>query len=226
MTREYTGMQTQFKDLSAIEEEAANLVRRSDYEEEIIKDNEAILQMEYAYGWANRCCHAERRKVGSVIYKNRSPLSCGYNGTPAGEPNCCEYKNDNGDLVTKPHVIHAEANAFDKLATEGSSIGTKNASLFVTTAPCLDCAMRIHNCKITTVYFTEIYRGVEGLEHLIKHGVTIKHIDMLKEEIYTIYQSEANNDLNRKVAAIDVCRSALEKYEDGKYHKIINKAIV
>ncbi len=214
------------KDIESIENEAKNLVQRKDFEEEKIKEQEAILQMEYAYGWAKRLCYAKRRKVGAVIYKERSPLSCGYNGTPSGEPNECEDVLESGELVTKPHTIHAEENAFDKLTVSGNNSGTKNATLFVTTAPCINCAKRVHNCKISAVYFTELYRSVDGLEHLIKHGVTIHHIDMLKEEIYTIYKHDPSetpeNSLKRKIAAISLCRETLKNYTAGKYHTIID----
>lgn len=214
------------KDLEDIRKEAFNLTQRKDFEEEFIKEQEAILQQEYAYGWAKRLCYAKRRKVGAVIYKNKRPISCGYNGTPSGEPNECEYVGKDGELVTKPHTLHAEENAFDKLTESGDNVGTRNATMFVTTAPCMGCAKRIHNCKISAVYFTELYRSVDGLEHLIKHGVTIKHIDMLKEEIYTIYQHDPDEDsdsaLKRKISAISLCRQTLSNYTAGKYHNVID----
>ena len=111
------------------------------------------------------------------------------------------------------------------MTEEGGSAGARDSSLFVTTAPCLGCAIRIHNVKITTVYFTEIYRGDEGLEHLIKHGVTIKHIDLNKEVISTIYQSTSNNKIEDRMTGIVSCRAMLDEYEDGAFHKVLNKAI-
>jgi dCMP deaminase len=221
----YKGKQTEFTDLKELAKLSGTLFRRVDFTEQVIKKQEAFLQMEYAYGWANRCCHAKRRTVGAVLFKNRRPISCGYNGTPSGEDNNCEYEDENGNLVTKGNVIHAEANSLDKLTEEGSSSGSKDSAMFATTAPCLPCAIRIHNVKVSTVYFTEIYRGVEGLEHLIKHGVTIKHIDLNNEKITTIYQSEEDNNVESKINGIILCRKMLDEYIDGSFHKIINKAI-
>lgn len=226
MSLNNTGVQTEFTDSELIERETAGITRLPDFEEQILKEQEAILQMEYAYGYANRLCYAKRRRVGSVIYKNRKPISCGYNGTPSGEPNECEYEDENGNLVTKLNVIHAEANALDKLVLEGNHTGAKNSALFATTAPCMGCALRIHNSGISTVYFTELYRGVEGLEHLIKHGVSVKHIDLNSETITEIYISDKEQNFDLKIEGIKTCRQMLNNYEDGKYHKVFHKVIV
>tara|TARA_B100000073_G_C23700127_1_gene559969 strand:- start:834 stop:1502 length:669 start_codon:yes stop_codon:yes gene_type:complete len=214
-------VQTQFTDLNDIRNELSLFKFNSKkQEEEFIKEQECIIQMEYAYNWAKRMCYAKRRKVGAVIYKNRKPLSVGFNGTPSGEANECEYEDEHGNLITKPNVIHAEANAFDKLVAEGNHIGTKNAAIFTTTAPCLGCTMRIINCKISTVYFTEIYRSVDGLESLIKHNITIKHIDMKNEKITTVFESVDNNNkegIEAKIEGIKKCREMLKTYKQDDY---------
>jgi dCMP deaminase len=214
-------VQTEFSDLNDIRNELEMFkFDSSKKEEQKIKDQECILQMEYAFGWAKRLCYAKRRKVGAVIYKDRNPISVGYNGTPVGEANECEYINSEGDLVTKPNVIHAEANALDKLATKGNTAGSQHASIFTTSAPCLSCAMRILNCQITTVYFTEIYRNVDGLENLIKHNITIKHINMKNEKITTIFESVENDDLNnidKKIEGIIKSRDMLKTYKQDDF---------
>ena len=214
-------VQTKFTDLESVRKELEVFkFNSSKKQEQIIKVQECILQMEYAYGWAKRLCYAKRRRVGAVIYKDRNPISVGYNGTPVGEANECEYEDENGNLVTKPNVIHAEANALDKLAKSGNNVGSQNAAIFTTTAPCHGCSMRILNCHITTVYFTEIYRSVEGLESLIKHNITIKHIDMKNEIINTIYESsegDENEIINKKLEGIKKCRKMLKTYKQDDY---------
>ena len=114
--------------------------------------------------------YARRTKVGAIIVKDDRIISYGYNGTPAGEDNNCEYLHSNGyDLVTKDCVIHAEDNALRKL--EGEDL--TNASIFITLAPCINCAKLIINSGITNLYYEEIYRSLDGLHHLEKNSAII-----------------------------------------------------
>jgi len=208
----------QIEEEQKIRKEYGCFKKRLDFEEQIIRHEEIILQMDYAYGWANRMSYAIRRKVGAVLYKNRTPISCGYNGTSSGEDNCCEFEDLSGNLITKDNVIHAEANTLDKLAAFGSVTGAHNASIFTTTAPCMSCAIRIKNVLISTVYFTEIYRSVSGIEHLIKHGITVNHVDLVTEEVTTIYQAKEDNDIDNKIASIKKIREMFDSYADGIFH--------
>lgn len=105
--------------------------------------------------------YATRRKVGCVIIAGDRIISQGWNGTPTGFDNCCE--NEFGE--TLPYVIHAESNALDKITRDGSA-GARGATLYVTLAPCIACAMRIANCGITSVYYRDDYRIRDGLDHL------------------------------------------------------------
>ena len=114
--------------------------------------------------------YAQRLKVGAVIVKDHRILSYGYNGTPAGFDNCCEIEI-NGDLVTKPEVIHAEQNAILKLARHGDS--SAGAILFITHAPCVDCAKLILQSGIKRVYYKKQYRSVHGIELLNSGGVEV-----------------------------------------------------
>ena len=66
--------------------------------------------------WAENS-YCTRRKVGALIVKNQMIISDGYNGTPAGFENICEDENS----VTKPYVLHAEANAITKIARSGNN---------------------------------------------------------------------------------------------------------
>lgn len=115
--------------------------------------------------------YAKRLKVGSIIVKNERIISIGYNGTPAGWDNNCEY--DKG-LKTKPEVIHAEANAIAKLAR--SSESGEGAEMFITHAPCMECAKLIYTSGITHVFYRNPYRDNSGLEFLQKCNVEVNQI--------------------------------------------------
>jgi dCMP deaminase len=119
--------------------------------------------------------HARRLKVGSVIVKDHRVISLGYNGMPAGWDNVCEIEIkqpvDRVDYVTKDEVIHAEANAIIKLARDGES--GKDATLFLTHAPCIHCAKMIFGAGISKVYYKEDYRDDSGKQFLIRSGVDI-----------------------------------------------------
>lgn len=131
--------------------------------------------------WADRTAqlsHAIRRQVGAVIVKDDCVISYGYNGMPAGWDNNCEnivgYTKGEPVLKTKPEVLHAESNAIAKLAR--SSQGGRDASIFITTAPCLDCAKLIYQSGISSVYYRDSYRNMDGLEFLKKSGVDIINV--------------------------------------------------
>ena len=121
---------------------------------------------------------AERLKVGSIIVKDDRIISIGYNGTPAGWDNECEYADymDDGDFVlrTKPEVIHAEANAIAKLAK--SSESGDGSIMFLTHSPCMDCAKQIFTAGIKKVYFGNNYRSDDGINFLKKCNVEVEKI--------------------------------------------------
>ena len=124
------------------------------------------------------CSTARRLHVGAIIVKDDRVISIGYNGTPAGWDNNCEdeYVNEIGEslLRTKPEVIHAETNAIAKLAKfDGSGSGSV---LFVTHAPCLDCAKLVFQAGISSVYYRNSYRNNDGVDFLAKAGLIIWQI--------------------------------------------------
>lgn len=136
--------------------------------------------------WASRAAqlsHAKRLQVGAVIVKDDSVISYGYNGMPSGWDNNCEDEighvldvDENVveiRLKTKPEVLHAESNAIAKLAR--SSQSGFNADIFITHAPCLDCAKLIYQSGISSVYYHNSYRDASGVEFLKKSGVTVTH---------------------------------------------------
>jgi len=123
--------------------------------------------------------HAQRAKVGAIIVKDDRIISIGYNGMPSGWDNCCEEVvppnewAEFGQLKTKPEVLHAETNAIAKLAQ--SSESGKDATLFCTHLPCMECAKLIYQSGIKEVYYREEYKAAKGSgkEFLIESGITI-----------------------------------------------------
>ena len=128
---------------------------------------------------------ARRLHVGAIVVKDDRIISIGYNGMPSGWDNDCEdesvelYSGYEGAihrtvLKTKPEVLHAETNAIAKLAkSTESGLG---ATLFVTHAPCLDCAKLVYQSGINTVYYRNSYRDETGIHFLEKAGVTVEKI--------------------------------------------------
>ena len=124
--------------------------------------------------------YAERKKVGAIIIsENDQIIAQGYNGTPHGFNNCCEDKLDNGELVTKDEVLHAESNAIAKCARYCTS--TVNSTLYVTLSPCINCAKLIIQAEIKRVVYLEDYRCNDGLNLLRKAGVIVEKISGIIE---------------------------------------------
>ena len=121
---------------------------------------------------------AVRLKVGTIVVKDDRIISIGYNGMPSGWDNNCEYLEhriaQEPLLKSKPEVLHAETNAIAKLAR--SSESGLGATMFITHAPCLDCAKLIYQTGISTVYYRNTYRENNGVEFLLKGGIDVKQI--------------------------------------------------
>ena len=125
--------------------------------------------------------HAVRLKVGSVIVKNNSIISFGWNGMPSGWDNNCEDEighvlDDANNIVetrlkTKQEVLHAESNALMKVASSTES--SENSTMFCTHAPCIHCAKLIYQSGINSLYYRNTYRDTAGLEFLEKSGVSV-----------------------------------------------------
>jgi len=132
--------------------------------------------------WAMRAAelsHARRLHVGAVVVKDDTVISYGYNGMPAGWDNNCEeeYLHEDGGttLTTKPEVLHAESNAVAKLA-RGNNSGL-DADIFITHAPCLDCAKLIYQSGIRRVWFSQAYRDDSGVKFLQRSGIEVTQYD-------------------------------------------------
>ena len=113
---------------------------------------------------------AKRLQVGAIVVKDNRVISIGYNGMPSGWDNNCEDIN----FKTRPEVLHAETNAIAKLAR--SNENGLNATMFITHAPCLDCAKLIYQSGISNVYYRNAYRESTGVEFLLKSGVEVEQI--------------------------------------------------
>lgn len=122
--------------------------------------------------WAENS-YCVRRQVGAIIVKDKMIISDGYNGTPSGFENVCE---DEVTGLTKPYVLHAEANAITKVARSGNS--SDGATVYVTSSPCIECAKLIIQAGIRRVVFYERYRTADGCELLARAGVEVVCVDL------------------------------------------------
>ncbi len=119
---------------------------------------------------------AKRLHVGAIVVKDDRIISIGYNGMPSGWDNNCEdtiqHSDDTVTLKTKPEVLHAETNAIAKLAKSNES--GLDATMFVTHAPCLDCAKLIYQSGINHVLYRNSYRDTSGVAFLEKSGIKVE----------------------------------------------------
>ena len=127
--------------------------------------------LEMATIWA-RNSYCKRRQVGALIVEDRMIISDGYNGTPSGFENICEDENG----VTKPYVLHAEANAITKVAKSGNS--SQGATLYVTASPCLECSKLIIQSGIRRVVYSDEYRLSDGIDLLRRAGVEVEKVEL------------------------------------------------
>ena len=127
--------------------------------------------MKMAAIWATNS-YCKRRQVGALLVKDRMIISDGYNGTPSGFENVCEDENG----VTKPYVLHAEANAISKVAKSANS--ADGATLYVTASPCVECAKLIIQSGIRRVVYRDEYRLTDGIDLLRRAGIEVERIDV------------------------------------------------
>ena len=111
--------------------------------------------------------YCERRKVGALIVKDKMIISDGFNGTPTGFENVCEDENN----VSKPYVLHAEANAITKIARSGNN--SDGATLYVTDSPCIECSKLIIQAGIKRVVYMREYRLTDGVDLLRRAGIEV-----------------------------------------------------
>ena len=121
--------------------------------------------------WASNS-YCKRRQVGALLVKDNMIISDGYNGTPAGFENICEDENG----VTKPYVLHAEANALTKVAKSGNSAA--GATLYVTASPCMECSKLIIQSGIKRVVYSDEYRLDDGIKLLKRAGIEVEKLEV------------------------------------------------
>ena len=121
--------------------------------------------------WAENS-YCQRRQVGALVVKNKMIISDGYNGTPSGFENICEDEAG----VTKPYVLHAEANAITKLARSGNN--SEDSTLYVTASPCIECAKLIIQAGIRRVVDGEKYRLTDGIDLLERAGIEVEYKEL------------------------------------------------
>ncbi|MCC8146136.1 MAG: dCMP deaminase family protein [Bacteroidales bacterium] len=124
--------------------------------------------------WAENS-YCVRRQVGALIVKDKMIISDGYNGTPSGFENNCEDEEG----LTKPYVLHAEANAITKIARSNNN--SKDATLYVTASPCIECAKLIIQAGIKRIVYSEKYRLSDGIDLLERANIEVVYIN--KEEL-------------------------------------------
>ena len=130
-----------------------------------------VRYMRMARIWAENS-YCKRRRVGALIVKDKMIISDGYNGTPSGFENVCEDENN----VTKPYVLHAEANAITKIARSGNN--SDGATLYVTTSPCIECAKLIIQADIRRVIYGEKYRIEDGINLLKRANIDVEYVSV------------------------------------------------
>ena len=143
------------------------------------KDKQEALDRRYirmASIWAENS-YCQRRQVGALIVKDMMIISDGYNGTPSGFENVCEDENN----VTKPYVLHAEANAITNIARSHNS--SNGATMYVTASPCIECSKLIIQAGIKRVVYSEKYRLEDGIELLKRAGIEVVFISMDNEKL-------------------------------------------
>ena len=120
--------------------------------------------------WAENS-YCKRRQVGALVVKHERIISDGYNGTPSGFENVCEE-----DGVTKPYVLHAEANAITKLARSNNN--SDGATIYITASPCIECAKLIIQSGIKRVVYGEKYRLDDGIQLLKRANIQVELIEI------------------------------------------------
>jgi len=124
---------------------------------------------------------ARRLQVGCVVVKDNTIIGIGYNGMPSGWDNNCEDEIIEEEdekfikgLKTKPEVLHAETNALAKIAKSTNS--SDGAAMFITHAPCIDCAKLVYQSGINSVYYRNSYKNTDGLNFLKKCNIDVVQI--------------------------------------------------
>ena len=150
-----------------------------------MSDKQRKLDLRYlrmARIWAENS-YCQRRQVGALVVKDKMIISDGYNGTPQGFENVCEDENN----VSKPYVLHAEANAISKIARSGNN--SDGSTLYVTDSPCIECSKLIIQAGIKRVIYAREYRILDGVDLLRRAGIEVINLPISDEE-----ENKTNNE--------------------------------
>lgn len=143
-------------------------MKKNDNSKQLLSDGRYLRMAKI---WAENS-YCNRRKVGALLVKDKMIISDGYNGTPQGFENICEDENN----ITKPYVLHAEANAITKVAKSNNS--SEGATLYITTSPCVECSKLIIQAGIVRVVYSDSYRITTGIELLERAGIVIEQLSV------------------------------------------------
>jgi dCMP deaminase len=134
------------------------------------------------------------RQIGAVIVKDNRQISTGYNGTPSGFLNCyeggCKRCSDrvkgsikSGEGLERCICVHAEANAIMQCVMFGNAGSTKNATLYSTLSPCIECSKMAITVGIDRVVILSKYPE-DGTSILEEGGIKIVEMDLYKLEFW------------------------------------------
>jgi dCMP deaminase len=123
-----------------------------------------------------------KRKVAAIIVRDKRVVSTGYNGTPRGTRNCneggcprCNSMATSGTALDECLCSHGEENAIVQASYHGVSL--KDAIIYSTFAPCLQCAKMIINSGIREViYNTEYPLNASAFRLFQEAGVFIRKL--------------------------------------------------
>ncbi|WP_163970059.1 ComE operon protein 2 [Oceanobacillus halotolerans] len=156
-----------------------------------------------------------RLMVGATIVREKRIIAGGYNGSVSGGVHCI----DEGCYVIDGHcvrTVHAEANALLQCAKFG--VPTKDAEMYVTHFPCLQCCKQIIQAGIKTVYYANDYRNHPyAIELFNEAGVHTSKVELTQVSV------ERNHD--EKLSYVNELLDELADTTDpAKFQKLQEKA--
>lgn len=108
-----------------------------------------------------------RLRVGAILTRDTRIISQGFNGAPAGMPHCTHDGSEDRCRVS----VHAETNAIGFAARHG--VRTDGTTLYLTHAPCLDCATVLLAAGVVRVVYGAAYRSLDGVNYLQGCGIDV-----------------------------------------------------
>lgn len=125
--------------------------------------------------------------VGAVIFKGNYQLSTGYNGPVSGDAHCTKVgcaKVVDGQIKSGTGLCrgtHAELNAIGNAAKSGIPI--EGASIFITWAPCYQCAKQIANSGLKHVLYLIDYKDDKAKKCLETAKISLSRYEPKNEKL-------------------------------------------